>query len=243
MRRLREPSSSSRARFSAVCAAYHAPACAVCATRARRRRGPRRRISARPTRRCAGHRLRASPAARRARRWGRSGRTRAYSPSPGAPRGNARRSARAPPPRRGVPAPTSPAGGRACSRARRARARARAPTRAAPPSPRSARPGRRRQPVGFHECSAGARRGVRGARWTVVPIPRSGMPKMVPPSLDSAPGRKGTAGEGTHPRRAPLGVVHERQSVPGVEALRAGEAVAPDQRENHGRRPGASRCE
>ena len=99
-------------------------------------------------------------------RWGRSGRTRAYSPSPGAPRGNARRSARAPPPRRGVPAPTSPAGGRACSRARRARARARAPTRAAPPSPRSARPGRRRQPVGFHECSAGARRGseARGGR-------------------------------------------------------------------------------
>ena len=68
-----------------------------------------------------------------------------------------------------------------------------------------------------------------------MPIPRSGMPKMVPPSLDSASGRKGTAGEGTHPRRAPLGVVHEGQSVPGVEALRAGEAVAPDQRENHGR--------
>ena len=40
---------------------------------------------------------------------------------------------------------------------------------------------------------------------------------------------------GTHPRRAPLGVVHERQSVPRVETLRAWEAVAPDQGEDHGR--------
>lgn len=48
-------------------------------------------------------------------------------------------------------------------------------------------------------------------------------------------GAKRNRRSGTHPRRAPLGVVHERQSVPRVETLRAGEAVAPDQGEDHGR--------
>ena len=84
---------------------------------------------------------------------------------------------------------------------------------------------------------AGAQRGVRGARWTVVADPEVEDAENGSP-VARCGGAKRNRRSGTHPRRAPFGVVHERQSVPGVEALRAGEAVAPDHRENHGRRPG-----
>ena len=107
-----------------------------------------------------------------------------------------------------------------------------------PPSPRPARPGRRRQPVAVYVLVRVRREGSEALGRRSSPIPRSRMPNMVPPSLVSAGGRKRNRRSGTHPRRSSLGVVHERQSVPDVEAFRAGEGVAPDHRETHGRRPG-----
>ena len=231
--------SSSRARFSAVCAAYHAAACAVCATR----RAPASRSS--PSNFCALEtpaRGSSSPSlAGRASRFPlgslRSNSRRvSFAWCSARKRATFRSSSFAIPRlscsnitsrRSSVFASTSCARSRSSSAARRAAFSATCASSAATSTCRIRSKGR----ASSCGCSEeGQRRAVDGRRRSRGRGCRKWFPRR---SIQH--GAKRNRRSGTHPRRAPLGVVHERQSVPRVETLRAGEAVAPDQGENHGR--------